>query len=121
MDPGLRAEYRGKKNVFLTHPLNREVGCTLTKKVDIPAGKKSVLNVVVAHDTRGDWTLVVKADGNQLLEKKIGPETASEGWIELEVDLSKLAGKSVLLELINQPDDWSFEAAYWGEIAIEAK
>jgi len=119
MDPGLRAEYRGKKNVFMTHPLNREVGCTLSKKVDIPAGKKTVLNLVVAHDTRGDWTLVVKADGNQLLEKKIGPETASEGWIELEADLSKLAGKSVLLELINQPDGWSFEAAYWAGIAVE--
>jgi len=121
MDPGLRAEYRGKKNVFMTHPLNREVGCTLSKNVDIPAGRKTTLKLAVAPDDRGDWTLAVKADGNQLLNKKIGPETASEGWVEVEVDLSDLAGKSVLLELINQPDGWSFEAGYWAEIALESE
>jgi len=120
MDPGIRAEYRGKKNVFLTHPLDRHTGCVLSKQVDVPAGKNTTLRLVVAHNERGDWTLIVKADGDQLLRKKIGPETAADGWVELEVDLSELAGKSVLLELINQPDGWSFEAAYWAEIALES-
>jgi hypothetical protein len=36
MAPGLREEYRGKKPVFMTHPLNREVGCSLTKTVEVP-------------------------------------------------------------------------------------
>jgi len=121
MAPGLRAEYRGKKNVFLTHPLDRQSGCVLSKKVDVPAGKKTVLELVVGHHERGDWTLLVKANGEPLLRKKIGPEISSDGWIELDADLSGLAGKSVLLELVNQADGWSFEAGYWAEIELESK
>ena len=121
MSPGLRTEYGGKKNVFMTHPLNRSVGCSLKKAVDVPGGKKTVLRIVAAHDTRGDWTLVVKADGKEIAKNKIGPETADDGWVELEIDLSEMAGKSVELELVNQADDWRFEAAYWSEIAVESR
>jgi hypothetical protein len=27
----------------------------------------------------------------------------------------------VQLELVNQPNGWSWEAAYWAEIAVESK
>jgi hypothetical protein len=118
MSPGLRAEYRGRKNVFMTHPLSRETGCVLSKKIDVPSGKKTTLRLVVANDDRGDWTLIVRANEDQLLRKKIGADTVTDGWAELEVDLSKLAGKSVNLELVNQADDWQFEAGYWGEVEI---
>ena len=121
MDPGLRAEFAGKKNVFMTHPLNRDVGCTLARKVDVPAGKRTSLEIVVAHDPRGDFVLVVKADGKTLLEKPVGPEDSKDGWIETSVDLTPLAGKSVLLELVNQPSDWRFEAAYWAAIGVESR
>ena len=76
---------------------------------------------MITHDTRGDWKLIVKADGDELLEKKINPETVDNGWAELEVDLSKMAGKSVLLELVNQADGWSFEAGYWAEIEVVSR
>ena len=121
MDPGLRAEFSGKKNVFMTHPLNREAGCTLSKKIDVPAGKRTSLNIVVAHDPRGDFVLAVKADGKTLLEKSIDPDNATDGWAEISVDLTPLAGKSVLVELVNQPSDWRFEAAYWAEIGVQSQ
>ena len=121
MNPGLRTEYGGKKNVFMTHPLNRSVGCSLKKTVDVPEGRKTVLRIVAAHDTRGDWTLVIKTDGKEIAKNKIGPETTDDGWVELEIDLSRMAGKSVELELVNQADDWRFEAAYWSEIAVESR
>jgi hypothetical protein len=122
MDPGLRAEYLGKKNVLMTHPLDRQTGCVLSKKVDLPAGKRTTLKIVVANDTRGDFTLEVKADGETLMRKKVGNEERDDaGWAELEVNLSHLAGKSVALELINRADDWRFEAAYWAQVALESK
>jgi hypothetical protein len=122
MDPGIRAEYLGKKNVLMTHPLDRQTGCVLSKKVDLPAGKRTALKMVVANDTRGDFTLEVKANGKSLLKKKLG-DAKREGaeWAEIEVDLSDLAGKSIALELINRADDWRFEAAYWGQVALESK
>jgi len=120
MDPGLRAEFRGKKNVFMTHPLDRQTGCTLIKKVALPADKKTVLRLVVAHDPRGDWTLIVKADGKPFLKQPVNAQTAPGGWAELRVDLGKLAGKEVLLELVNQADGWAFEAGYWAAIELES-
>jgi hypothetical protein len=35
--------------------------------------------------------------------------------------LSPLAGRSVKLELIDQPTDWSCEAGYWATIAIASQ
>ena len=121
MDPGWRDEYRGRQNIFMSHPQNREVGCVLSRTVEIPSDKKTTLRLVVTHDLRGDWTLVVKADGEPLLTKKIGPETVPNDWATIQVDLSPYAGRSVLIELLNQADGWEFEAAYWAEIAVESQ
>ena len=121
MDPGLRAEFGGKKNVFVTHPLNRETGCKLLRKIDVPAGKQTMLRLVVGHDPKGDFTLIVKADGKELLQKSVGKETAPGGWMEVVVELTPYAGKGVNVELINQPSGWSWEAAYWAKIAVESK
>ncbi|MEE8451152.1 MAG: ADP-ribosylglycohydrolase family protein [Thermoguttaceae bacterium] len=119
MEPGLLARFGGKQDVFETHPLNRDTGCVLSKKVEIPAGKKTVLRLLVGHHPTGDWTLIVRADGKQLLSKPIGADTAENGWAEVTVDLTESAGKSVDLELVNQPSDWRWEAAYWARIAVE--
>jgi hypothetical protein len=43
---------------------------------------------------------------------------ASGKWMTEDVDLSPLAGKTVTVELVNQPTGWTFEAAYWAEIRI---
>jgi hypothetical protein len=118
MDPGLRGEFRGRKNVLATHPLNQGTGCVLAKTVKVPAGKKTSLRLVVTHDPRGDWTLLVRADGKKLLEKKISPATVTGDWLEVSVDLSRYAGRSVRLELVNGADGWSFEAGYWAEIGL---
>lgn len=118
MSPGLRGTYEGRKNVFMSHPLNQTVGCVLSRPADVPADGKMMLKLLVGRDTRGDFSLLVKVDGKTLVEKKIGPQTSDQIWWDVEVDLSDYAGKSVLIELVNQADDWRFEAAYWAEIAL---
>jgi hypothetical protein len=121
MDPGLRAEFGGRKNVFVSHPLDKDTGCKLSKKIDVPAGKQTALRLVVGHAPNGDFDLIVRADGKQLLKQTVGKGTAKNGWLETSVDLSPWAGKGVQLELVNQPNGWSWEAAYWAEIAVESK
>jgi hypothetical protein len=118
MEPGLRQECRGRQNVLLTHPLSQTVGCVLTRTVDLPANKKSSLKLEVGHDARGDWDLIVRANGEQLLRKPIGPDTTTLGWTEVDVDLTKFAGKKVKLELVNEPTGWRYEAGLWSKIAI---
>ncbi|MCY3017628.1 MAG: ADP-ribosylglycohydrolase family protein [Planctomycetota bacterium] len=122
MDPGMRGEFRGKKDVLMTHPLNKETGCVLSRKLDVPADKKTSLHLVVSHHDQGDWDLIVKADGKELLKKLVSKDTATkDGWLETDVDLSPYAGKSVNVELINQPNGWSWEGGYWAEIAAKSE
>jgi hypothetical protein len=122
MKPGLRAEFGGKKNVFVTHPLREGVGCVLSKTIDVPANGKTVLHLVVGHDPSGDFDLIVLADGKELLRKPVGTETTALGlWLAEDIDLSGFAGKSVKLELVNQPSGWFNEAAYWSEISVNTK
>jgi len=117
-NPGLREELRGRKNVLVTHPLGENVGCVLSRSISLPANQKSTLRLVVGHDARGDWDLIVRANGEPLLRKTIGPETTSLGWTEVNVDLSRFASQTVKLELVNEPTGWHYETGYWGEIAI---
>lgn len=118
MDPGLREQLRGRKNVLVTHPLNPEIGCVISRTVKLPANKDTTLKLVVGHDPRGDWDLIVKVDGKELLRKTIGPETTTVGWVDVSVDLSRYAGRSVKIELINEPTGWRYEAGYWAEISL---
>jgi len=118
MGPGLREEALGRKNVLMTHPFDQEAACILHRSLAVPAGKKTVLKLAVGHDTRGDWLLIVKADGKELAQKPITPETCKGNWTDVEIDLSGFAGRTVALELLNQPTGWAFEAGYWSEISV---
>jgi len=118
MNPGLRAEWAGRKNVLVTHPLDRKTGCVLTKTVKVPEGKKTTLKLVVGHDPQGDFDLIVRADGKELLRQTVGPKTATAHWLTTTVHLTPFAGRSVKLELVNEPTGWHYEAAYWAEIAV---
>jgi hypothetical protein len=118
MNPGLRADERGHKNVLVTHPLDKDTPCVLSRKIEIPAGKKTSIKLMVGRHSEGDWDLVVRADMRELLRKSVDKTTAPSGWLEVSVDLSEYQGKSVLMELYNQPSGWCNEAAYWEKISI---
>jgi hypothetical protein len=121
MDPGLHAEELGRRNVLVTHPLDRTTACVLSRKLAIPAGQKTLLNLTVGHHPTGDWDLVVRADMRELRRQTVGKAGAPDGWQDVSIDLSEFAGQTVLLELFNQPTGWSWEAGYWDKIAVESK
>jgi cysteinyl-tRNA synthetase len=118
MEPGLRQELRGRRNVFVTHPLDSSTPCRLQTTVSVPKNKKTVLNLVISHDPRGDWELVVRVAEQEALRVVVGPETAKDGWLEKSVDLTSYAGQDVRIELLNSPTGWNYEAAYWGKVAV---
>lgn len=117
MSPGLREELQGKKNVFVTHP-PREGACVLSREIDL-AKNVAHLALTVGHHPDGDWTLIVKADGKELLKKNVGKETAPNGWMDVELSLKEFVGQKVKLELLNQASGWAFEAGYWAKIEIK--
>ncbi len=118
MNPGLREEHAGRKNVLMTHPLNRTVPCVLSKTVAVPAGKKTKLSFWAGHHPGGEWDLIVKVNGDELIKRVIGDKTATNNWTFVEADLSKYAGKDAKIELFNQASGWAWEAGYWDSIQI---
>jgi len=108
----------GRKNVLVTHPLDKDLGCVISRKVQIGEGK-TVLRLTLGHHPSGDWDLIVKVNGKEEFKKTIAKKTAQKGWLDVEVDLSKYAGKKVKIELVNQPTgQWLHEAGYWGKIKL---
>jgi putative heme-binding domain-containing protein len=111
-------EHQGRTGILRTHPVEQGKPCILRATVTPPVGKKTRLLLSVSHDPRGDWQLIVKANGTKLHDAPISSKTVSQGWAEISVDLSAYAGKKVELELLNQPTDWAFEHGYWGRVEI---
>ena len=114
MKPGLRAVWDGRKKVLLTHPLSKTVPCVLSRKIEVPVGKKTMLDLEVTNHPKGNWKLVVLVNSKEALSKDI-EETK---WQQVQIDLSKYGGKTVVIELQNQATGWSAEAAYWSRIQI---
>ena len=95
----------GKKNVFtLFAPEKSDAGWKLARKLEIPAGKKTrlVFSAASAPKSAG-WDMAVKADGEELLAKSVDRGSAAEGWLAIDVDLSRQSGKTVLLEVTGKP------------------
>ena len=114
MKPGLRTQWDGRKKVLLTHPLSKTVPCVLSRKIEVPLGKKTILEVEVTNHPKGNWRLEVLVNGKETLSENI-TETK---WRKFQIDLSKHAGKTVGVELLNQATGWSHEAAYWSRIKL---
>lgn len=117
MKPGFRAEWGGRTNVVMTHPLNRTTGCVLRRRIAVPAGGAR-LEAEVANDPRGDFDLVICVDGELVDRRPISSREKRVEWQTVAVDLGRWAGREVSVELINQPNGWQSEAAYWSAIRI---
>ena len=121
MDPGQRHEYRGHKNVYLTHPVDRENGAILAGTVKAGAKTKLRFDVTyhLAGKVIGDFDLIVKVDGKEVLNETVSEKTVAEdGWRHVEIDLSEFAGKEVAVQIINQPNGWYFEGAYFSDFSL---
>jgi arylsulfatase A-like enzyme len=114
MKPGLRTQWDGRKKVLLTHPLSKTAPCVLSRKIEVPRGKKTILELEVTNHPKGNWRLGVLVNGKEALREDI-TETK---WCKFQIDLSKHAGKTVSVELLNQATGWSHEAAYWSRIKL---
>lgn len=110
---GIVKEHFGRPAVR-THPLSADNPCILTGQFAIPAGKKTKMLIEVSHDLKGDWRLIVRANGEQLVKEDVSAKTCPGGWATMNVDLTKFAGKEVQLELQNAASGWSWEFGYWG-------
>ena len=64
------------------------------------------------------WKLEVRANGVKLVEKPINATTAAAGWLEVEVPLAHLAGKTVYLLVGQTGTQGAMPLGYWQRIDI---
>ena len=101
-----------------THPKDRQTPCCLNRNVDIPVGKRTYLNLKVSHHPHGDWQLRVLAGKDLLLNVLVGPDSVTDEWLDVRVDLTKYAGERVTLTIENRANNWLCEWAYWNEVRV---
>lgn len=111
--------FQGKQRVVRTHPPAQGQPCILRAAVAVPAGKRTELRMTVAPHPQADWQLLVFANGEKLHDALIAATAAApEGWTDVVVDLSRFAGRNILLEVHNHPNNWSYEFAYWQRLEV---
>lgn len=103
---------------FQTHPKDRNTPCSLQRTVKIPADQKTTLKVRASYHPHGDWQLRILANGEVLHDQIVNYQNVKSEWLDLEIDLSKFAGKPVKLILENRANDWKNEFGYWGSIKM---
>lgn len=122
--PGLKEQMLGRKNVFVTTPLARDVPCRLMYTLAVAKQKKTRLKLMAAAAPEGQWELAVLAESKELLKRTIGAGAATAAsppanpWVELSVDLSGFAGQQVHLELQNRQGGSAHSEAYWADVRI---
>ena len=126
MNPGYRlsltrVDGTGEDGCVLTHPASRTEAVTLSHAGAIPAGQPR-LKFRVASDPRGDFVLRVRVAGEEIFSTVVcGGDTQATAYLfhDFDVPLARWAGKEATVELVNEPNGWSWEAAIWSRLEIK--
>jgi putative heme-binding domain-containing protein len=116
--PSRVSEFHGRKNVLMTHPMDRNTPSALERTVRVPTQGAVLRFAVAAHD-QGDWELRVQG-GGQLIQRLVVDRTGPR-WKEVTVDLTRFAGKEVVMRLENAANDWNYEFAYWSALELDLR
>ncbi|HKX61060.1 MAG TPA: PVC-type heme-binding CxxCH protein [Verrucomicrobiae bacterium] len=114
--PAKLSEYHGRRNVLVTHPINRTTPSALERMIRVPEGG-AVIRFAVAGHEKGDWELRVSV-GKELLHRQVVERAA---WKQVAVDLKRFAGKEIVVRLENAANDWDYEFGYWSGLELDVR
>lgn len=115
----LLPQHAGDSAVVRTHPVEKDQPSIATGKFELPADKDCRLRLRVSHHPQGDWRLAVRVDGQRVFEQDVSAATCPDGWLTTTIDLNRFAGKTVVIDLLNEPTGWSYEFAFWGFVRLQ--
>ena len=90
-----------RSEVFEFNSSKPDAAWTLTRTITLPANQKTKLSLGLgtANDA---WDLVVRLDKSVLMRKTVSPEATKNNWLDMAVDLTSFAGKTVTLDLTGE-------------------
>ncbi|MCB1062174.1 MAG: hypothetical protein KDN20_04535 [Verrucomicrobiae bacterium] len=116
---GVRAlESFRNETAVQTHPFNRSIPCAIYRTLEVPTEGKTTLKIRASYHPHGDWQLQVRAGSDIVADQIVSYETVKEEWLNLEIDLTSYAGKTIELTIENAANDWRNEFGYWGSIEV---
>ena len=107
----------GREGILYLHPLSQKEPARLSRRITL-TGPSPTLRIGVSgnREVDGDWTLLVKVDGEPLEEQKV--IAGAEGWQDLTFDLSAYSGETLDIEVEAWANDWYYEYAFLDYIQI---
>jgi hypothetical protein len=114
---GLKQDIGGRSQALL-FSAGSWMPCTLAKRAALPAERSQVLRLEAGWFDQAKWTLVVRADGRELLRQAVNRETAPDHWLKLNVDLAPFKGKTIWLDVSNFSGESNGAYGWLSELAI---
>jgi hypothetical protein len=118
MDPGLKPMMQGKKNVFVTYPLTRDVACRLQTTMKLAAGKQVHLKLTIGRHPEGQWSLLVRVNEQEVQRIEVDRKTSPDGWMTADVDLTRFAGGEARIQLVHQARGARNASACWAQVQV---
>ena len=116
--------WKGKEDVIKTTLQNENSSVLILGNVIIPEGKKSNLTLSVSCGEDGEWELEIMTEPEFILypelifKEKINAKTLTNGWKEIQYDLTKYAGSEVEIQIKQTAGEIQESHAYWSNIKI---
>ena len=113
----------------MTHPESRDVGAILSNTMRVP--QNATMEFFVSHhlsgDQIGDYELIVRVDGEERMRTIVSKDSVGEdGWQKIKLQLGEMdednesGYKDYFIEIVNQPNGWSWEAMYIADLNFYA-
>jgi len=114
--------WKGKDDVIKTTLNNENNPVLIVGNVIIPEGKKSHLSLSVSCEDDGEWVLEIILeeilDLKSIFKEKINAKTLTNGWREIQYDLTKYAGTEMEIQITQSAGEINKSHAYWNNITI---
>ncbi len=102
-----------KGSALYLHPAERNKPTVLRGKYFINDSQKALL-FRVAGNRNGDWTMIVKINGQKVFEKSID----GRKWYEIEIPLQNYYQQNINVDLLIKASGWYYEYAFIDEIKL---
>ena len=63
----------------------------------------------------------MRVDELEVIRTPVNKETAPDGWLSVQYDLTRWATEEVRIQVVHQATGWQHEEAYWGQVQLESK
>jgi outer membrane protein assembly factor BamB len=113
----LHAQLRGRRNVLAT-VARPERPASFVHWLNLPEDAQAKLVLKVGHEPDQRWRLEVRIGGDSVLSQAIEAAATNQGWKDLEIDLSRYAGRPQWLVVAQHNLESKPTHAYWQQLDV---